>query len=176
MYKVHEILIPVKFSTLILQVILSIVVAFTKVKSFLNYISQITYMQESPQARLLLLLFIPQLIHRNYIYFIKLLPIRITVCLIVLYVTQAVELIIIFTGMTIFLNKLSIIRKIIIKTNIEIFFHSIGVLLLAWFIWQQWIYTGIWMIWGIGGFIPMFFELCGIFYVRIHYRKVLKIS
>jgi hypothetical protein len=36
MYKIHEILIPIKFCTIILQIILTIVVSFTKVSY--NYI------------------------------------------------------------------------------------------------------------------------------------------
>ena len=70
-------------------------------------------------------------------------------CLILFYVCEAVELVIIFMGFTIFLNKLSIFRKQIVK--IEIFFHSIAILILSWFMWQNWEYSTLWGIWAVGG-------------------------
>ena len=111
-----------------------------------------------------------QLILRKYIFILVLQ----FVCLILFFIFQGIELFIIFTGMTIFMNKLSIIRNCFF--NLEIFFHSMGILLLAWFIFQQWTYTFIWVCWGIGGFIPLFFEMCGLIVIRLHYRKVLKIT
>ena len=60
--------------------------------------------------------------------------------------------------------------------TLEIFWHSIGILLLAWFIWKQWVFSQIWIIWAIGSLLPIFFEVCGLIFIRLHYRKVLKIS
>jgi hypothetical protein len=75
--------------------------------------------------------------HRN-----RILNSRITACLIIFYVCEFVEMVIIFMGTTIFLNKLSIV---------QIFLHSVTILLLAWFIWLRQDFTGLWGIWAVGG-------------------------
>ena len=69
------------------------------------------------------------------------------------YFTEIIEITIQFAGNTIFLNKLSVIRKIHLIE--EIMLHSLAVMLLAWFIWQTWNYDKFGIIWAIGGY-----ELC----------------
>ena len=86
---------------------------------------------------------------------------------IVLFVYELIELITLFTGYTIFQNKLSIF---------QILFHVITVILYIFYIFFDWKGDKIWVIFFFGTLIPLLFEGGGMFYSYLFYTKVLRLN
>lgn len=132
----HNILNPCKFSLFIIQVILTINVAFTKDD---NIYSQISYMSNS-----------------NSIEYINSYN-SIVICLLLFYIFQIIEVIFIFIGESIFLNKINLLI---------IFFHAINIALLSSFILESKESNYLWKLLVIGSIIPVLLEVIGIIYER----------
>ena len=78
-----------------------------------------------------------------------------------------IEFVILFTGFTLFQNKLSLL---------QILFHSLAIMLYLWYIFLDWEGTRIWVIWFFGSLFPLLLELGGILYSYLFYIKVLRLN
>ena len=78
-----------------------------------------------------------------------------------------IEFVILFTGFTLFQNKLSLL---------QILFHSLAIMLYLWYIFLDWEGTRIWAIWFFGSLFPLLLELGGILYSYLFYIKVLRLN
>ena len=121
MYKVQDILIPSRFLIFILQVLLTITAGISHKDNILAGID--SNLTENSQ---------------EYSDGNK----EFLVALILFYVFEAIEMGIMLSGLTLFNNKLSIV---------QIFFHSVCVLLLCWFNHEQWEY------WSMNGLLGVLF-------------------
>ena len=80
---------------------------------------------------------------------------------------EFLELLAIFIGYNIFQNKLSLF---------QILFHVITTMLYIWYIFFDWKGNKIWVMFFIGGVIPLLFEFGGFAYSYLFYVKVLRLN
>lgn len=127
--RAHQILIPMKFYSIIIQLILTIVVCYTKSANINAQIEKFKDEQEldydSENSSLNKLI-------------------------IASFVLLSVELIMLFMSYTIFLNK---------ANTFQIIFHTIADLCLSWFIWKIWISEKYWVVFSVGVIIPFIMEV-----------------
>ena len=86
---------------------------------------------------------------------------------IALFVYELIELITLFTGYTIFQNKLSLF---------QILFHVITSMIYIWYIFFDWTGDKIWIMFFFGLLLPLLFEGGGMFYSYLFYVKVLRLN
>ena len=86
---------------------------------------------------------------------------------ILLFITELLEFIIQFLGITLFQNKLSLL---------QIIFHLIATILYLLYIFLDWQGNRIWVIWFLGGLFPFLLEIGGSFYSYWFYIKVLRLN
>ena len=146
MYKAQDILIPSRFLIFILQVLLTITAGISRKDNILAGID--SNLTENSQEY--------SDANKEFL-----------VALILFYVFEAIEMGIMLSGLTLFNNKLSIV---------QIFFHSVCVLLLCWFNHEQWEYWSMWTEWVIGGIVPVLLEVIGLMSITMVYRKVAKVT
>ncbi len=84
-----------------------------------------------------------------------------------LFAYEAFELLGLFSGYTIFQNKLSIF---------QILFHMITTMLYIWYIFFDWKGDKIVAMFILGCVIPLIFEFGGFFYSYLFYVKVLRLN
>jgi hypothetical protein len=129
----NEILIPLKFYFIMIQIILIIVISYTKEANINSQLavskndSTVTFSNQDK---------------------------KLTNLITAAYVLNGVELLVLFSSITIFLNQI---------TSFQIIFHFIADLCLCWFIWQTWISDKFWIIFVIGCIIPIALELIGVY-------------
>jgi len=80
---------------------------------------------------------------------------------------EIIELFIMFTGFTIFQNKLNLF---------QILFHLITSMLYIWYIFFDWKGNKIWAMFALGGIVPLIGEGGGIFYSYLFYTKLLRLN
>ena len=141
MYKIHDVLIPARFLTYILQVLLTIVIWIQRSDNLLMSMDQ----------------------NENYDKKEK----RFMATMIFFYFFELVEFLIMLWGLTLFNNKLSIA---------QIFFHSICILLLNWYIHEIYASIFIYQYFIVGGIIPILLECISIFTMSIYHRRFTKIE
>jgi hypothetical protein len=141
MYKIHDVLIPARFLTYILQVLLTIVIWIQRSDNILMSMDQ----------------------NENYDKKEK----RFMATMIFFYFFELVEFLIMLWGLTLFNNKLSIA---------QIFFHSICILLLNWYIHEIYASIFIYQYFIVGGVIPILLECISIFTMSIYHRRFTKIE
>ena len=141
MYKIHDVLIPARFLTYILQVILTIVIWIQRQDNILMSMDQ----------------------NENYDKKEK----RFMATMIFFYFFELVEFLIMLWGLTLFNNKLSIA---------QIFFHSICILLLNWYIHEIYASIFVYQYFIVGGVIPILLECISIFTMSIYHRRFTKIE
>lgn len=73
-----------------------------------------------------------------------------TICVILMIICQFFEAMILFTGLSVFFDKINVF---------SIIFQSIGVLFISWFILGQWPSELLWPIWVFGSFLPFILEI-----------------
>ena len=141
MYKIHDVLIPARFLTYILQVILTIVIWIQRQDNVLMSMDQ----------------------NENYAKKEK----RFFALMIFFYLFELIEFLIMLWGLTLFNNKLSIA---------QIFFHSICILLLNWYIHEIYASIFVYQYFIVGGVIPILLECFSIFTMSIYHRRFTKIE
>ena len=141
MYKIHDVLIPARFLTYILQVILTIVIWIQRQDNVLMSMDQ----------------------NENYAKKEK----RFFALMIFFYLFELIEFLIMLWGLTLFNNKLSIA---------QIFFHSICILLLNWYIHEIYASIFLYQYFIIGSVIPILLECFSIFTMSIYHRRFTKIE
>ena len=141
MYKIHDVLIPARFLTYILQVLLTIVIWIQRSDNLLMSMDQ----------------------NENYDKKEK----RFMATMIFFYFFELVEFLVMLWGLTLFNNKLSIA---------QIFFHSICILLLNWYIHEIYASIFIYQYFIVGGVIPILLECISIFTMSIYHRRFTKIE
>ena len=141
MYKIHDVLIPARFLTYILQVLLTIVIWIQRSDNILMSMDQ----------------------NENYDKKEK----RFMATMIFFYFFELVEFLIMLWGLTLFNNKLSIA---------QIFFHSICILLLNWYIHEIYASIFLYQYFIIGSVIPILLECFSIFTMSIYHRRFTKIE
>ena len=141
MYKIHDVLIPARFLTYILQVLLTIVIWIQRSDNILMSMDQ----------------------NENYDKKEK----RFMATMIFFYFFELIEFLIMLWGLTLFNNKLSIA---------QIFFHSICILLLNWYIHEIYASIFIYQYFIVGGVIPILLECISIFTMSIYHRRFTKIE
>ena len=141
MYKIHDVLIPARFLTYILQVILTIVIWIQRQDNVLMSMD----------------------LNENYAKKEK----RFFALMIFFYLFELIEFLIMLWGLTQFNNKLSIA---------QIFFHSICILLLNWYIHEIYASIFLYQYFIIGSVIPILLECFSIFTMSIYHRRFTKIE
>jgi hypothetical protein len=141
MYKIHDVLIPARFLTYILQVILTIVIWIQRQDNVLMSMD----------------------LNENYAKKEK----RFFALMIFFYLFELIEFLIMLWGLTLFNNKLSIA---------QIFFHSICILLLNWYIHEIYASIFLYQYFIIGSVIPILLECFSIFTMSIYHRRFTKIE
>ena len=141
MYKIHDVLIPARFLTYILQVILTIVIWIQRQDNILMSMD----------------------LNENYAKKEK----RFFALMIFFYLFELIEFLIMLWGLTLFNNKLSIA---------QIFFHSICILLLNWYIHEIYASIFLYQYFIIGSVIPILLECFSIFTMSIYHRRFTKIE
>ena len=141
MYKIHDVLIPARFLTYILQVILTIVIWIQRQDNVLMSMD----------------------LNENYAKKEK----RFFALMIFFYLFELIEFLIMLWGLTLFNNKLSIA---------QIFFHSICILLLNWYIHEIYASIFLYQYFIIGSVIPILLECISIFTMSIYHRRFTKIE
>ena len=139
MYKIHDVLIPARFLTYILQVILTIVIWIQRQDNVLMSMD----------------------LNENYAKKEK----RFFALMIFFYLFELIEFLIMLWGLTLFNNKLSIA---------QIFFHSICILLLNWYIHEIYASIFLYQYFIIGSVIPILLECFSIFTMSIYHRRFTK--
>ena len=141
MYKIHDVLIPARFLTYILQVLLTIVIWIQRSDNILMSMDQNESYDKKKK--------------------------RFMATMIFFYFFELVEFLIMLWGLTLFNNKLSIA---------QIFFHSICILLLNWYIHEIYASIFIYQYFIVGGIIPILLECISIFTMSIYHRRFTKIE
>ena len=73
-----------------------------------------------------------------------------TACIVLMLITQFIEILILFTGLSVFFDKINVF---------SIIFQSMGLLFTSWFILGQWPSELLWPIWVFGSLIPSLLEI-----------------
>ena len=141
MYKIHDVLIPARFLTYILQVILTIVIWIQRQDNVLMSMDQNEDYKKKEKRFFALMIFF--------------------------YLFELIEFLVMLWGLTLFNNKLSIA---------QIFFHSICILLLNWYIHEIYASIFIYQYFIVGGIIPILLECISIFTMSIYHRRFTKIE
>jgi len=141
MYKIHDVLIPARFLTYILQVLLTIVIWIQRSDNILMSMDQNESYDKKKK--------------------------RFMATMIFFYFFELVEFLIMLWGLTLFNNKLSIA---------QIFFHSICILLLNWYIHEIYASIFVYQYFIVGGVIPILLECISIFTMSIYHRRFTKIE
>ena len=141
MYKIHDVLIPARFLTYILQVLLTIVIWIQRSDNILMSMDQNESYDKKKK--------------------------RFMATMIFFYFFELIEFLIMLWGLTLFNNKLSIA---------QIFFHSICILLLNWYIHEIYASIFIYQYFIVGGVIPILLECISIFTMSIYHRRFTKIE
>jgi len=141
MYKIHDVLIPARFLTYILQVLLTIVIWIQKADNILMSMDQNESYDKKKK--------------------------RFMATMIFFYFFELIEFLIMLWGLTLFNNKLSIA---------QIFFHSICILLLNWYIHEIYASIFVYQYFIVGGVIPILLECISIFTMSIYHRRFTKIE
>ena len=141
MYKIHDVLIPARFLTFILQVLLTIVIMIQKLDNINKSVDQNEDYDKKKQRFIALMIFF--------------------------YIFEAIEFLIMLWGLTLFNNKLSIA---------QIFFHSVCILLLNWYIHEIYASIFVYEYFIIGSVIPILLECISIFTMSIYHRRFTKIE
>ena len=141
MYKIHDVLIPARFLTYILQVILTIVIWIQRSDNILMSMDQNESYDKKKK--------------------------RFMATMIFFYFFELIEFLIMLWGLTLFNNKLSIA---------QIFFHSICILLLNWYIHEIYASIFLYQYFIIGSVIPILLECFSIFTMSIYHRRFTKIE
>ena len=141
MYKIHDVLIPARFLTYILQVILTIVIWIQRQDNVLMSMDQNEDYKKKEKRFFALMIFF--------------------------YLFELIEFLIMLWGLTLFNNKLSIA---------QIFFHSICILLLNWYIHEIYASIFLYQYFIIGSVIPILLECFSIFTMSIYHRRFTKIE
>ena len=141
MYKIHDVLIPARFLTFILQVLLTIVIMIQKEDNILKSVDQNENKNKKEKRFIALMIFF--------------------------YIFEAIEFLIMLWGLTLFNNKLSIA---------QIFFHSVCILLLNWYIHEIYASIFVYEYFIIGSVIPIILECISIFTMSIYHRRFTKIE
>ena len=141
MYKIHDVLIPARFLTYILQVLLTIVIWIQRQDNVLMSMD----------------------LNENYAKKEK----RFFALMIFFYLFELIEFLIMLWGLTLFNNKLSIA---------QIFFHSVCILLLNWYIHEIYASIFVYEYFIIGSVIPILLECISIFTMSIYHRRFTKIE
>ena len=141
MYKIHDVLIPARFLTYILQVLLTIVIWIQRSDNILMSMDQNESYDKKKK--------------------------RFMATMIFFYFFELVEFLIMLWGLTLFNNKLSIA---------QIFFHSICILLLNWYIHEIYASIFLYQYFIIGSVIPILLECISIFTMSIYHRRFTKIE
>ena len=141
MYKIHDVLIPARFLTYILQVLLTIVIWIQRSDNILMSMDQNESYDKKKK--------------------------RFMATMIFFYFFELVEFLIMLWGLTLFNNKLSIA---------QIFFHSICILLLNWYIHEIYASIFVYQYFIVGGVIPILLECISIFTMSIYNRRFTKIE
>ena len=79
--------------------------------------------------------------------------------------TLIIEFGIMFSGMTMFNDKLNLT---------QIFFHIIGCTTSTLYILRNGHYNNLWKIWIVGGIIPMIIEVISVISAKVHYKRIIK--
>ena len=141
MYKIHDVLIPARFLTYILQVLLTIVIWIQRSDNILMSMDQNESYDKKKK--------------------------RFMATMIFFYFFELIEFLIMLWGLTLFNNKLSIA---------QIFFHSICILLLNWYIHEIYASIFLYQYFIIGSVIPILLECFSIFTMSIYHRRFTKIE
>ena len=141
MYKIHDVLIPARFLTYILQVLLTIVIWIQKSDNILMSMDQNESYDKKKKRFIAIMIFF--------------------------YFFELIEFLIMLWGLTLFNNKLSIA---------QIFFHSICILLLNWYIHEIYASIFVYQYFIVGGVIPILLECISIFTMSIYHRRFTKIE
>jgi len=141
MYKIHDVLIPARFLTFILQVLLTIVIMIQRYDNILESEDQNEDYKKKQRRFYALMAFF--------------------------YIFEAIEFLIMLWGLTLFNNKLSIA---------QIFFHSVCILLLNWYIHEIYASIFVYEYFIIGSVIPIILECVSIFTMSIYHRRFTKIE
>jgi hypothetical protein len=141
MYKIHDVLIPARFLTYILQVLLTIVIWIQRSDNILMSMDQNESYDKKKK--------------------------RFMATMIFFYFFELIEFLIMLWGLTLFNNKLSIA---------QIFFHSICILLLNWYIHEIYASIFVYQYFIVGGVIPILLECISIFTMSIYHRRFTKIE
>ena len=141
MYKIHDVLIPARFLTYILQVLLTIVIWIQKADNILMSMDQNESYDKKKK--------------------------RFMATMIFFYFFELIEFLIMLWGLTLFNNKLSIA---------QIFFHSVCILLLNWYIHEIYASIFVYEYFMIGSVIPILLECISIFTMSIYHRRFTKIE
>eukprot|EP00347_Sterkiella_histriomuscorum_P024371 403331351 len=84
----------------------------------------------------------------------------------VIYIICVVlEFIIMFTGMTLFFDKLNLI---------QLAFHIFGIVASALFVLGNSHYENLWKVWIVGGVIPLGIEITNAISARVHFKRIMK--
>jgi len=134
--KPTKILLPINFYTIITQIILTIVVDYTKES---NIEKQLEYYKNEVD--------IDYTTEMN----------KLNRLIVASYILLSLELISMFVSWTIFINKLTVFKIIL---------HLISDLCLCWFIWQSWISEKFWIVFTLGCICCLILEFFGLINAR----------
>ncbi len=153
MLNTSDYLIPLRFGTLVLQTVFTVSAFFARVSNFIILILYFLIKLQKSNIDIC-----DDIKHcENYVEGFS----------IVLFITEIIEFVIQFLGITLFLNKLSLL---------QIMFHTIATMLYLWYIFLDWEGSTIWVIWFLGSLIPFLLEAGGILYSYLFYIKVLRLN
>ena len=149
MYQIEDILIPMRFLLLMLQIIITS--TFSVLNTYRDHIRArfpSYYIKYKPKE-------LENLYEKEEIIFFILLGI--------FYICEIFELIMLFVGVTLFKNKLSFVL---------IFFHSVCILYLNWFKHEVYESRSIYIALILGGLIPVILELFFLFSMNKYHRRI----
>ena len=75
------------------------------------------------------------------------------------------EFLIMFTGMTLFFDKLNLV---------QIVFHSMSILATSLYVLNDGHYQTLWKVWIVGGIIPLSIEIVNAISARVHFKRIMK--
>jgi len=79
--------------------------------------------------------------------------------------TLALEFFIMFTGMTMFSDKINLLQIVL---------HLISCTASALFVLKNGHYRNLWKIWIGGGIIPLILEICSFISAKVHFKRIIK--
>lgn len=145
MYAICDVLIPTRFVCFIIQILLSISIVFSYEDNIFNEVGKSTSKTSAA---------------------FKDRKKEFTICIVLLMIFEAFELVIIFSGYTLFSNRLSIA---------QIFFHSLTVFLINWYQYELWEIKDLWLGFAFGGLVPLLLEVFTFAKLYVVNRRISKI-